>query len=228
MKDIIKELEKILAMGYDANQVFTDWLDLMLYTFLSEEDYYLAVVKRYRNNGKMGFREIDYFKNACHLLMDKMRESNDDLLGEIYMQWNLSNKYTGQFFTPKNIAGLMAQISNPSEQEIISDPCCGSGIMLIESCKIMSYQALNKALFIGQDINQTCVKMCALNLLFFNLNGYVILGNTLTFECLKVYQAIRSYLGGSIRVLSEEEVEEIRPKLSVHTKQQQVNQISLF
>lgn len=228
MKNIIKELEKVQSKGYDAHQVFCDWLDLMLYAFLGDEEFYLTIVKRYRNTADIGQREIDFFKNACHLLMDNMRENNNELLGEIYMQWNLAYKHSGQFFTPPHIASFMAQLMNPVDREVISDPCCGAGVMLIESCKLMTYSSLNKALFIGQDINHTCVKMCALNLLFFNLNGFVILGDTLAFEYNKVYQTTRTYLGGSIRVLGSEEVEMMKPTLIKQTKQEITNQIALF
>lgn len=228
MKDIIKELEKIQSMGYDAQRVFCDWVDLMLYSFLKEEDFYLAIVKRYRNTADIGKREIDYFKNACQLLMMKMKKTNNELLGEIYMSWNLTHKNSGQFFTPKHIASFMAQILGLGEKEVISDPCCGAGIMLIEACKQISYQNLNHTLFIAQDINHTCVKMCALNMLFFNLNGYIILGNSLSNEYLKVYQTSRSCLGGYIRVLTDEEVEAIKPKVVMKTKMEINEQITLF
>ncbi|MBI5325610.1 MAG: N-6 DNA methylase [Ignavibacteriae bacterium] len=228
MKDIIKELEKIQAMGYEAHRIFSDWLDLMLYSFLGDEEFYLTVAKRYRNTAETGQREIDFFKNACQLLLAKMKKSNDELLGEIYMKWNLTHKNTGQIFTPKHIAGFMAKMLEPYKREVISDPCCGAGVLLIETCKLMSYQSLNQTLFIGQDINHTCVKMCALNLLFFNLNGYAILGDTLNFEYLKVYQTSRSCLGGSIRVLTDEEAEAIKPKVLMRSKLEISDQITLF
>lgn len=49
--------------------------------------------------------------------------------------------------------------------------------------------------------------MTALNLCFFNVNGYVIQGNTLALECHKVYQTGRSIYGGSIRELCGEQLE---------------------
>jgi type I restriction-modification system DNA methylase subunit len=228
MQEIIKELEKIQAKGYDAHRVFCDWIDLMLYAFLADEEFYLTVVKRYNNSGSVGNREIDHFRNACHLLMSKMKQTNDEMLGEIYMQWNLSNKYTGQYFTPKVIAQFMSQLLNPEFGEVITDPCCGAGIMLVEACKLINFEELKNTWFIAQDINHTCVKMCALNMLFFNLNSYVILGNTLAFECQKVYQTSRSVLGGSIRELSAEEVEEMKPLIIRKVQENASKQIALF
>ena len=229
MKDIINELNYILNQGYSSYKIFNDWLDLMLYALMeNHEEEYLKTVHRYRNTAEIGKREIDHFKNAFHLLMAKMQETNDEILGEIYMQWNVNNKYAGQFFTPKNIATFMTQIVNPTYGEIISDPCCGAGIMLIEACKLMNSESLDKALFIGQDLDKTGVKMCALNLLFFNLNGYIIHGNTIELEYLQVYQIIRSPFGGSIRKLTDEEVEIIRPKITHIVENQQDKQLNLF
>ena len=203
--DIISQLEKILHRGHSSYSIFQDWLDLMLYALQGDDEHYLEIVRKYKNDQPAGNREIDFFTKAFSLLMIKMKENNEEVLGEVYMQWNQNNKYHGQFFTPKHIASFMAQITKPHGR--ISDPTCGSGIMLVEAIKTMSNSELDEAIFYGQDIDLTCVKMTALNLLFFNVNGFVVWGNTLTLECNKVYQTSRSYLGGNIRELSETDLE---------------------
>jgi len=208
VKDILKCLEAILRHGYSSFTIFNDWLDLMLYALQQDDEHYLEIVKEYKNDQPNGNREIDYFCKAFALLQIRMKETNDDVLGEIYMQWNMSNKYRGQFFTPKHIASFMAKCLNP--QGKIIDPCCGSGIMLVESLKTMTNGALDQATFYGQDIDLTCVKMCALNLLFFNVNGYVVWGDSLLMECKKVYQTNRSYLGGSIREVTGDILESFK------------------
>lgn len=203
-KDILKQLEAVAHKGYNAHQVFDDWVALMFYALQRNDEEYLKIVGRYRNERPAcpvgrprGEREIDHFCNAFGLLMKKMAETNQELLGEIYMQWEVANKYTGQFFTPWHIAELMARILNPAG-ETINDCCCGSGVMLIAACKTMTNEQLDKAVFVGQDIDFTCVMMCALNLTFFNLNGYVIWGNSLTLERKRIFKTIRSYMGGSL------------------------------
>jgi len=135
-----------------------------------------------------------------------MQKTNEDVLGQVYMEWNMSNKYRGQFFTPKQVASMMAQCLAPTGGNIL-DPCCGSGVMLVEAIKTMTNEQLDSACFCGQDIDLTCVKMCALNLLFFNAHGYVVWGDSLLMECRKVYQTSRSYLGGSIRELTGDTLE---------------------
>lgn len=208
MKDILKCLEAILHRGYSSFTIFNDWLDLMLYALQRDDPPYLEIVRKYKNNQEQGKREIDYFSKAFALLMLEIQKTNDDILGQVYMEWNMSNKYRGQFFTPKHVASMMAKCLNPKGR--IIDPCCGSGVMLVEAIKTMDNETLNNSLICGQDIDITCVKMCALNLLFFNVNGYVVWGDSLLMECNKVYQTKRSYLGGSIRELTGEAFESFK------------------
>lgn len=206
MKDILKCLEAILHRGYSSFTIFNDWLDLMIFALQRDDEHYLEIVRKYKNDKPQGEREIDYFCKAFGLLMNEIKQNNEEQLGDIYMQWNMSNKYRGQFFTPKHVARFMAQIVSAKGERVL-DPCCGAGIMLVESIKTMKNDELDNSVFYGQDIDLTCVKMCALNLLFFNVNGYVIWGDTLLMEVNKVYETRRSYLGGSIREIQDEALE---------------------
>jgi type I restriction-modification system DNA methylase subunit len=200
MKEILQQLENILRQGYSPFTIFNDWLDLMLFALQRDDEHYLEIVRRYKNDQTEGEREIDYFCKAFALLQIEMQKTNDDILGQVYMEWNQSTKLRGQFFTPKHIASMMAKMLNPKGR--ILDPCCGSGVLLIEAIKTMDNEALDNSVLVGQDIDLTCVKMCALNLMFFNVNGYVIWGDSLLLECKKVYQTARSYVGGSISELT--------------------------
>lgn len=205
MKEILEALQSILTRGYNSYDVFNDWLDLMIYALQRDDEKYLKIVRKYRNDKAEGEREIDYFCKAFALLQIEMQKTNEDILGEVYMQWNMSNKYRGQFFTPKHVASMMATMLNPKGR--VLDPCCGSGVMLVEAIKTMDHETVESSLLCGQDIDLTCVKMCALNLMFFNVNGYVIWGDTLLMECRKVYKTARSYLGGSIIELTGDALE---------------------
>jgi hypothetical protein len=208
MKEILQQLEQILRHGYSPFTVFNDWLDLMLYALQRDDEHYLEIVRRYKNDQKEGEREIDYFCKAFALLQIEMQKTNDDILGQVYMEWNQSTKLRGQFFTPKHVASMMAKMLNPKGR--ILDPCCGSGVLLIEAIKTMDNESLDNSVLVGQDIDLTCVKMCALNLMFFNVDGYVVWGDSLAMECKKVYQTARSYAGGSIRELTGDILEGFR------------------
>jgi hypothetical protein len=208
MKNILEALHAVLRQGYSPHGVFSDWLDLMLYALQRDDEHYLEIVRKYKNDQPEGKREIDYFCKAFAHLQIEMQKTNDDILGQVYMEWNMNNKYRGQFFTPKHVASMMATMLNPKGR--VLDPCCGSGVMLVEAIKVMNNEAIDVSSFYGQDIDITCVKMCTLNLLFFNVNGFVVWGDSLLMECKKVYQTSRSYLGGSIRELTGNDLEAFR------------------
>lgn len=180
----------------------------MIFALERDDPRYLEVVRKYKNDQAVGKREIDYFCKAFAMLQIEMQKTNDDVLGQVYMEWNQSNKYRGQFFTPKHVASAMASMLQPRGK--ILDPCCGSGVLLVEAIKTMDHESLNKAVFVGQDIDLTCVKMCALNLMFFNVNGYVVWGDSLLMECKQVYETHRSPLGGSIRELIGEALDNFK------------------
>lgn len=139
--------------------------------------------------------------------MNAGNQTGDEILGEIYMQWNISNKYSGQFFTPSNIADLMASILGNVEGGSIYDPSCGAGVMLVAKAKQMTPAQLSESTFYGQDLDHTCVMMCALNMVFFNLNSYVICGNTLSGENYSGYATMRTAIGGEMREMTEEEIQ---------------------
>jgi hypothetical protein len=65
---------------------------------MGNDEEYLKIVGRYNNSYEAGNRDIDHFANALAELMLQMRKTNEELLGEIYMQWNNANKHIGQFF----------------------------------------------------------------------------------------------------------------------------------
>ena len=46
----------------------------------------------------------------------------------------------GQFFTPRNVVKMIVDILNPTDEEIIIDPACGSGGFLVESLRHVWYQ----------------------------------------------------------------------------------------
>lgn len=195
--NVLKALEAVTSRGHQPVQVLNDWIELMFWAFQRNDEEYLKVVGRYKNDAPTGKREIDLFTEALAELMLHMRQTNEETLSRIYMDFN-PNKKIGQFFTPPSLCQLMAEIICPNHGYIV-DPACGAGTMLVYAAKNMTCTQVDKSLFIGQDIDRTCVQMTALNLMFFNLPGVVVLGNTLALEVKEVYITKRSYLyGGSL------------------------------
>ena len=137
--------------------------------------------------------DIEKVLEITTLLFDAaLEEPYRDFLGEIYMELGLGDHWKGQYFTPGNVADMMAMITMSGEdlQEQIADhgiisvadPCCGSGVNLLAGAKVLQQRGIcqTSALFVGQDIDRIVAQMCYIQLSINKLVGYVCVANTLT------------------------------------------------
>lgn len=157
--------------------------------YTKREEEYLNIINRYDK------KEQKLFPQMFALIVEELEQNtNQDLLGELYMLLNISNKNAGQFFTPYNICKVMSSLTFNRKElgkivhkegcASVYDCACGAGATLInasEQCKEMfkKYNYQNHVYFVGQDIDITCVYMCYIQLALHGLAGYVIHGNTL-------------------------------------------------
>ncbi|MEM7620005.1 MAG: N-6 DNA methylase [Pseudomonadota bacterium] len=201
MKTIMNELETITRQGYDFVRVFEDWLILMTSALCQDEEEYMKIMGRYRNEGERGSRPADYFANAFGALMLAYQEKPHDYLGDIFT-YHVTRGENGQFFTPDSVCELMVRMTIPEIQDgqSVCDPACGSGRMLIKATEKNRYGQ-----FYGVDVDRRCAMMTALNLCFRNVAGAVIWGNTLSLECWGGYGLGRSTIGGAMRKITAEE-----------------------
>lgn len=125
------------------------------------------------------------------IVMALENEPEQDFLGKMYMNLNLSNHWRGQFFTPYDICKAMSQISvgnidsQIEKQGYISvcDPACGAGATLIAAANTMKqskYNFQDHVLFVGQDIDRVVGMMCYIQLSLLGCAGYICIGNTIT------------------------------------------------
>jgi type I restriction-modification system DNA methylase subunit len=158
--------------------------------YTKRENEYKHIINTYTK------KEQKLFPQMFALLIEELeRQPNQDLLGELYMLLQISNKNAGQFFTPYRVCQLMGstiidrkQIGKQVHKKGyvgVNDCACGAGATLIsvsEQCKkiFKKYNYQNHVYFTGQDIDITCVHMCYIQLSLHGLAGYVIHDNTLT------------------------------------------------
>ena len=106
-----------------------------------------------------------------------------DILGDIYQEINATSSHAGQYFTPWHLACVAAQtvcgetlesLRERDEPLRISDPACGSGVMLLAAAAQLPREAVQRGWvrFYGQDIDATCVKMAQVNTMLYGLNGW--------------------------------------------------------
>jgi type I restriction enzyme M protein len=138
------------------------------------------------------FRNIDFNSEAAlgetkernarlkHLLEDfadprmDLRPSHlesRDVLGDAYefLVKNFagdSGKKGGEFYTPPEVSRLLARVLDPQPGSRISDPCCGSGSLLIRTGEMVppeSNGVRNVALF-GQELNGATWALAKMNM----------------------------------------------------------------
>ena len=98
------------------------------------------------------------------------KDKEQDLVGRVY-EYFLSKfaikegKGKGEFYTPKCIVNLIAEIIEPFAGKIY-DPCCGSGGMFVQSMKFVeNHQGNTKNISIyGQEATPTTYKLAKMNL----------------------------------------------------------------
>lgn len=187
-----------LGTTMGMNQAFTKFLELTATALGAELDPVNANVhlQQYEDAQKgLKQHEISQFARMTALMYLSVQENQEDptdILGNIYHRLKLNNEWNGQFFTPDDVARLMAMIVNPvSEPDdpngyvTISEPACGSGTMVIGSIWAMLKSGIDyqkKAFFVAQDIDIRCVWMAYIQLTLYKIPAIVIHGNTLTRE----------------------------------------------
>jgi len=102
--------------------------------------------------------------------IDTLQDKENDIVGRVY-EYFLSKfaiaegKGKGEFYTPKSIVNLIAEMIEPYKGKIY-DPACGSGGMFVQSMKfIKNHQGNTKDISVyGQEYTATTYKLAKMNL----------------------------------------------------------------
>lgn len=122
------------------------------------------------------FSRLGLDKSKLGSLLDKINEidtlqnEDQDIVGRVY-EYFLSKfalkegKGKGEFYTPKSIVNLIAEMIEPYKG-IIYDPACGSGGMFVQSIKFIENHHGNKkeVSIYGQEYTNTTYKLAKMNL----------------------------------------------------------------
>ena len=118
--------------------------------------------------------QIDTVKLASLLdeinKIDTTKDKENDMIGRMY-EYFLSKfaiaegKGKGEFYTPKTIVNLIAELIEPYDGTLY-DPCCGSGGMFVQSIKFIEAHHGNKkkVSIYGQEYTNTTYKLAKMNL----------------------------------------------------------------
>lgn len=194
-KKMIKLFEQ-LRYRHDLFNVFSDFLEMSSIAISNSVDYfhrakrekrYMDIVKKYSKE------EVAIFPQLLGELVQSLDDDPADVLGNVYMQLELYNSWTGQFFTPMSICQLMDDLILPDRLDDIenqgyftlNEPACGGGATVIGMAKALQKQEHNYQRcmrVVAQDIDIKSVHMCYLQLSLLGIDAIVMRGDTLAMK----------------------------------------------
>lgn len=195
-KDEISKRLKNLSGKQNISTIFFDWVHLMAYTvsnsvdktqFDSREAEYVEIIGKYTKT------ESDVFVECFCLLVQAFDRKVTDWLGEIYMDLEISNKDSGQFFTPYGISRLMSELTLTENEPLIEEkgwlgyyePACGAGSMIIAFTQAMERKGYNYQQQLRvwcEDIDENCLLMTYVQLSLLGVNAVCEVKDSLSRE----------------------------------------------
>lgn len=229
------DLLRLNAYRHDLWTVWSDFVEISAIAISNGVDLrqrderearYLQLLQRYNAE------EVDRFAQALGALMMAIHYAGfDDLLGGVFMELELGNKWAGQFFTPYAICHMMGAMNvDQRTHELVrtngfirlNDPCTGGGAMVIGFAHAMNDAGLDhreQLHVVAQDLDLKAVHMAYLQFSLLQIPAVVIHGNTLALEERSHWFTPAHILGGwSMRLRSRDHAESLKP--AALTKQQ--------
>lgn len=185
-----------LSGRHGAWTVFSDFIAMAaisirnsvnLLDWEEKEKQYLDLIKKYKKE------ELEKFPEILGELIMALEKEPSDILGQVFMEMDLGNKWKGQFFTPMPVAELMAEVSIDQIRKTIdkdgyitvNEPAAGAGAIIIALAKVLEQHGYNyqkQMVVITQDTDIKSVYMAYIQLSLLGIPAKVIHANTLTLE----------------------------------------------
>lgn len=194
---IVKKFE---SMGHSRStwEAFSDFLELAAIAISNQCDLREREKREETYLHTAGKYEADELTLLCQILADVamvLEQEPADVLGSVYMQLELGNKWAGQFFTPQSLADVMGAMTLDPEgarAEIarkgyitVSDPAIGGGVTIIGFCKAMQAAGLDFRISMhatGVDVDVKAVHMAYIQLSLLGIPATIVHGNTITLQ----------------------------------------------
>lgn len=193
----LKKLIEETSRRHNTWQVFHDFVAMSAISIRNATDprerdkyeqQYLDIVKRYDKE------EVDRFPLMLAHLVGALEEDLSDVLGQLFSELELGNKWKGQFFTPDCVCRLMAKMTYGEDLKeklktqpyiTVQEPAVGGGAMIIAFAREMREQGFNyqKQLRVTAiDVDLRAVHMAYLQFSLFHIPAVVIHGDTIRLE----------------------------------------------
>jgi type I restriction enzyme M protein len=116
--------------------------------------------------------------------LDTVKDAENDLIGRVYEYFLgkfaiAEGKGKGEYYTPKSVVNLIAEMIEPYDGKIY-DPCCGSGGMFVQSMKfVQAHNGNQKNISVyGQENTNTTFKLARMNLAIRGISADIRQGDT--------------------------------------------------
>jgi putative type I restriction-modification system, M subunit len=206
-ESIFGEQVKIGERTIDGTQlkwsVFHDFPADKMYTVMQEWVFpFIKTLHSDKNSAYSKYMDDAIFKLPTPLVLSKVVDSLDeiyalmndmqssDVRGDVY-EYLLSkiaqSGRNGQFRTPRHIIKMMVELMNPTADEVICDPACGTSGFLVEAGEFLKnnrkeeifFDKQKKAhymnnMFHGYDMDRTMLRIGAMNMMTHGIDNPII------------------------------------------------------
>jgi type I restriction enzyme M protein len=111
-----------------------------------------------------------------NLKLGDYQDNTIDAFGDAYeylmtMYASNAGKSGGEFYTPQEVAELLARITVVGKKQVnkVYDPACGSGSLLLKFAKVLGKENVRQGFF-GQEKNITTYNLCRINMFLHDIN----------------------------------------------------------
>lgn len=206
----VGKILKDLSYRHGLWQVFRDFVAMAALAMSNAADAtqreareaeYMRTVQRYTAE------EASKIAQAFAITTLGLEAGPHDFLGSLFMALDLGDAWKGQYFTPYELARLMARMNMDAAKPLIesrgfvrvSDPCVGGGAMIIAAAHALIDEGINYQQCMhahAQDIDLTAVHMAYVQLSLLHIPAVVVHGNSLTDDVRSTWVTLAHTMGG--------------------------------
>ncbi len=200
-REWIREFHRF-ARRTDIWRAFEDWCQLAAIELSNRVDWTQAdarlathtrIVKSYNPE------ECRIAANMFGLLVEEMEHrmtvaGYEDVMGEIFHELDVQNKYKAQFFTPNSLSEMMGRLAIGDDIKetlkhqpfiTMNDAACGSGSTIyggLNGVRRAGGNPCRDVLVVAGDVDERCVYMCYIQLSLYGIPAIVMRQNALTLD----------------------------------------------
>lgn len=148
-KTLFEALYKACEIVLTKNSLSQDKIDVILSEykrFQNNKAFTPPLITKGKKKGQKNDILKDFISRVKSEILPSVKKERFDILGKFYTQFIRyagSDKKTGLVLTPGHITDFFCDIANLSHNDIVFDPCCGTGGFLVSAMNYM----LNKVEF---------------------------------------------------------------------------------